>query len=825
MDDAGQVWHAGHVNDVLEIDHDTIVVAADRGGVWRLSSLGNGTGLSDTWNNPDLLSLAFGAAGHQHIFAACGEYNGKGALWVTDPTAPDPFSAWHKIPVPDPARGVIRVLVLPGVARIAFAAQRGLWYSPFPSAATPFAYQWTQVTAGLPNLAGDIWTEIAEVPGQGIVAALPGDGFFYGGWVAGVLQMQRAALPADVNAVRLGRTSLASCASDRRFIYAVSADAASADPPIFALLFSSDGGVTWQSLNTQVIGQPPGTTVAAIAGNQGGYNNCIAVSPQDAAVVALGWRTGPFISQDFGRNWQMYSDNVVELHGDVHAVYFSPDGRRLYVGTDGGVVRADIVPGPPNQPYLQNFTSIYNRRLATLQFGGWPTHEVWATIGANDQFAAGGLQDNGNVYCRWKHGSPWRAAGDSDGQLTLLTTATDLLFDNSSDHTHPSHTSWDGARMVESGVVPLRNPDGDFDGNGVTGLGSPRELYVEVVPAPALPSQYSPNFCILAVAGVGNNVYGLFPDDREGIHQHWEPIGSIPLDPADFITAVGSYDGLAIFAGSNRGFIFRLNPVDRSVADMSPANVGTITRILVDVSTPPVMRGFGRADNVIIELDHGSARWNVLGPVTPVPAETVFDVAVDWRAQPPRLFAITDTRVFMSQDGRNWNDVSQGLPETPHCAGLRVAAGRLFVSTFGRSMWCASLMESWSDEEDLSGVLTSAPAACTWGPGRVDAFYRGQNNHLWHRWFEGDWHNEEDLGGVLSSAPAACTWGPGRVDAFYRGQNNHLWHRWFEGDWHNEEDLGGVLSESPAACTWAPQRIDAFYRGQNLDLWHSWYPV
>jgi hypothetical protein len=230
MDDAAQVWHAGHVNDIVEVDQESIVVATDKGGVWHLTTQGDGVPLSDAWNNPDTLSLALGFSGsRRHIFAASGEFMGRGALWVTDPNTPDPFSAWHNIPVPNEARGIIRVVVSPGVSRIVLAAQRGLWFSALPAPATPFTYQWNQV-AGLPNLRGDIWAEVAESSGPGIVAALSGNGLFFGGWVAGVLQMQPAVLPPGVDVARLGRTSLASCAADRRFVYAASADAAGSIP-------------------------------------------------------------------------------------------------------------------------------------------------------------------------------------------------------------------------------------------------------------------------------------------------------------------------------------------------------------------------------------------------------------------------------------------------------------------------------------------------------------------------------------------------------------------------------------------------------------------
>jgi len=128
----------------------------------------------------------------------------------------------------------------------------------------------------------------------------------------------------------------------------------------------------------------------------------------------------------------------------------------------------------------------------------------------------------------------------------------------------------------------------------------------------------------------------------------------------------------------------------------------------------------------------------------------------------------------------------------------------------------------WNNEEDLGGVLTSNPAAVSWGFNRIDIFYRGQNSHLWHRWWDDNqWTDEEDLGGVLTSAPAAASWGNNRLDIFYRGQNSHLWHRWWDGNqWNNEEDLGGVLTADPAAVSWGFNRIDVCYRGQNSHLWH-----
>ncbi len=141
--------------------------------------------------------------------------------------------------------------------------------------------------------------------------------------------------------------------------------------------------------------------------------------------------------------------------------------------------------------------------------------------------------------------------------------------------------------------------------------------------------------------------------------------------------------------------------------------------------------------------------------------------------------------------------------------------------------WSISRPGAWSGEEDLGGILTSDPAVTAWGPNRLDCFYRGQNNHMWHRWWDGNaWSGEEDLGGILTSDPAVAAWGPNRLDCFYRGQNNHIWHRWWDGNaWSGEEDLGGELVSAPTVAAWGPNRLDCFYRGQNDHLLHRWFPV
>ena len=67
---------------------------------------------------------------------------------------------------------------------------------------------------------------------------------------------------------------------------------------------------------------------------------------------------------------------------------------------------------------------------------------------------------------------------------------------------------------------------------------------------------------------------------------------------------------------------------------------------------------------------------------------------------------------------------------------------------------------SWSNWEDLGGVLTSGPGVSSWAANRLDVFVRGTDNALWHKWWNGSsWNGWESLGGVITSAPTAASWG------------------------------------------------------------------
>jgi uncharacterized protein YvpB len=130
----------------------------------------------------------------------------------------------------------------------------------------------------------------------------------------------------------------------------------------------------------------------------------------------------------------------------------------------------------------------------------------------------------------------------------------------------------------------------------------------------------------------------------------------------------------------------------------------------------------------------------------------------------------------------------------------------------------------WSYWESLGGRLKAQPAVASRGPNRLDVLVRGTNNVLYHLWWDGRaWLGWEDLGGLLGSDPAAVSWGQDHLDVLVAGMNARMYHKWWDGiRWSGWEDQGGVLLDAPGVSSWAVGRLDVFARGSDNGLWHKW---
>ena len=128
----------------------------------------------------------------------------------------------------------------------------------------------------------------------------------------------------------------------------------------------------------------------------------------------------------------------------------------------------------------------------------------------------------------------------------------------------------------------------------------------------------------------------------------------------------------------------------------------------------------------------------------------------------------------------------------------------------------------WGAWESLGGIITSPPAAVSWGANRVDVFALATDSSLAHRGWDGNgWGGWESLGGVLTTPPAAVSWGPDWIDVFGRGTDNALWHRWWDGHaWGGWESLGGIITSPPAAVSWA-RTASTCSRSLPTVRWHT----
>ena len=75
--------------------------------------------------------------------------------------------------------------------------------------------------------------------------------------------------------------------------------------------------------------------------------------------------------------------------------------------------------------------------------------------------------------------------------------------------------------------------------------------------------------------------------------------------------------------------------------------------------------------------------------------------------------------------------------------------------------------------------------AVSWGANRIDVFARAQDNHLWHKAWNGvGWLAAEPLNGPITTRPNVVSWGADRLDVFVLGIGDTLLRRWYDGTWH-----------------------------------------
>ena len=732
------VWHSGHVADVLPLDdgRSGLLVATHTGGVWVVTAA-SALPLSDTWNHPDTACLAAGPDGPRHIYAGAD----AGVIYETNSDAALPLLDWRPIdrPLPEEAGVVKRILVLPRHQRLVAVCTGGIfwsrtvgsvWTGPKWRRISRPRYVWYPATE-VDGSSGGYYdgaiggTRDVERPGQDdlefvtIVAGALNGGIWTGQWAGDDLQLIRTmAMPA------VGATSVAS--SDLRAGRVFGA-AALRDGRLGGLCRSDDGGLNWSLV--QAIDRS-GNTLADVAGDQGnGWNNCISVLPDRPDALALGWHHA-YASVDAGRNWTQIAMEQAHLHSDIQVIRTASaglnPGAALYVGSDGGVAELDLegvvrlAEEGPQAGYPAGRSNL-NRSLASLQF--------YATASAGDrkfagtaavslgepQFVTAGLQDNGNVFSRIDGGAPWLKITGGDGGVNGIWD--DDLFTTQMADAEVARATIGGGSFAAHGSVPV----GKQAGGGNSSALVPSAL--DPVRRPSF--RNASGDLMVQVAGAADGaaqqrgVFGLFSTQGGAAGYYWERLGDVPADGA--ISAVASTTGGLIWVGTAGARIFALDSTGATATVETP--VPPLPRRSVDEREPTgvwVMRiaterdgrayalvsavyAGGDLQSYVLRLD--GLKW-VITSWTPAlgthPADSLgYGLEVVPRVPRDVVFVSTDSRVYASDDeGSVWHDVSDGLPVRAHGADLRFAyrgdaqpgsGSWLYLGTFGRSMWRASM--------------------------------------------------------------------------------------------------------------------------------------
>ena len=471
------------------------------------------------------------------------------------------------------------------------------------------------------------------------------------------------------------------------------------DDFIYRVLRSVDGGLTWNVTGSAINGHPkrffPGKLGELAGHTQGGYNLCVGASLFDPNLVAVGVGT-PFLSKDGGNHWILLNGGA-HLHADIHAVVFDPTDSahlRLDVCSDGGLTTTPDLDG--------SFSSAGNRQLPNFQFTRFAPspHDIG--------LLAGSLQDNGTVYASlYVNSGPWRDLDGGDGGLAMFLQTRQLVRHNNTLQLDVGGTpveygsqaraaEWTDAKRemrdlklfpappLAWGVIPV---DGTVDGLHADHGEDDGHFVTETVTTPIWRDAASE--LLLAVAGRGETIFGLFAAD--GGPLHWRMLGTVPHQPDKdkdgkekpyFVQTTASLDGSAVYVGMNNALVFRLGAPTWTPTDLSiPGYVQPITRFAV--AAPDLLVAIAGTGM----FGHDGLSWTAAS--TGIVGAPSFQ-AVDRTTDPVTLhLASADTVWRGAGPGVNvsWGLESAGLPTDLRFVTESSGASFVYLSTFGWSVF------------------------------------------------------------------------------------------------------------------------------------------
>ncbi len=667
-------------------DNNTVFIGGAEGGVWKTMDAGTSwTPLTDTQPALAIGALAIDPSNSQIVYAGTGEgnfngdaYGGAGVLKTVDGgrtwtlLASDMFDQMSFLALavsPRDGRILLAAVPLAGVYRSADGG--ATWQNVLPGEGDNVFFDPSNSNVAYAAMGGIFGT------GTGIFKSIDAGVT----WKASNGTGTTVLPPANA-----GRANLAIAPSSPKTLYASFENTSNGNSTLTALYTSANGGQTW----TEIAG-------AAYCTKQCWYNDALAVSPSDAKTLVAGG-VDLMISTNGGMTWSTVQSSA-SVHVDQHAVAFTGDGSKVYVGNDGGVWSATEASS------AFTWTNL-NETLALAQFyGGVSTHPTDPTV------TFGGTQDNGTLQYA---GTPvWAYAICGDGGATAI------------DPVNPKdvYAACGGVQpAVHYSVVWKSNQGGvDFQPAemGISGTeGVPFIPYLTIDPTNPQNLYLTGTRHIYQTTDWAATWALISPDVTADV---FAPC-AIAVAPSDSNTVyTGSCDGVAQVTSN------ALSGKSSTWTNISPGLPGNaIAHITVDPSSAKIayatLLGF-QAGHVYSTSDGGQTWKNISANLPDIPAN---DLVVDPDLA-GTLYVATDLGVFWTNTyGRTWSELGSGLPRAAVLSlNLQRSSRTLRAATHGRSVWDLPMpLDGLNRIPEIDGA---APAQIALGSGGASLTVSGRD--------------------------------------------------------------------------------------------------
>lgn len=435
------------------------------------------------------------------------------------------------------------------------------------------------------------------------------------------------------------------------------------DGSLLGMYKTTNAGGSWSAL----------TSIPDYCAPQCSGDDVIAVSPANPKIIFAG---GAFTvtlvrSLDGGKTWSTLqsAQNGGFLHADMHALTFTMDGKKLFLGNDGGAYStSQITAADPV------FTAL-NTTLSITQF--YPG----LSVNSGATFAIGGTQDNGTeIYS----GVPaWNQVTCGDGGYTAIdSVAPSTLYATCQEIFIQKSTSGGGFSSWQDVISGIDQSDRvDFIPPLVMDPEQPKTLYFGT-------------YRVYQTTNRAGQWTAISPDLTNG-PSFWGVVTSIAVAPTNSNTVyAGTGDSnVQVTTNANAG----TGATWTNVAGSGQLPLRVITHVAVDhtVSTTAYVTfsgftGFGDDLGHIFKTAIGGGNWSDISgnlPNTPINSMVINPTSAG------EIFVGTDVGVFYSKNGgASWTSLMNGLPNEA-VLGLAYdqSTQTLWASTHGRGVWQLSI--------------------------------------------------------------------------------------------------------------------------------------